>query len=161
MGALDEYVEMATGGGRPQSIHPDMDAILKDTNYCMIYQEQLLDIVKKFGGRTYGGADLFRKAIGKKIKELVQKESEILRNEIIANGYPKEIADKIANELSQKVGTFLTNRTAFHMRYYALRQLGLRHIIQLISLRHYSTRTRIRPVQSISIFLMLLIFMFL
>ena len=34
MGALDEYVEMASGGSRPQSIHPDMDEILKDTNYC-------------------------------------------------------------------------------------------------------------------------------
>lgn len=110
MGALDEYVEMATGGNRPPSIHPDMDEILKDTNYCMIYQEQLLDIVKKFGGRTYGGADLFRKAIGKKIVELVQKESEILRGEIVANGYSKEIADKIANELSQK-GGYLFNKS--------------------------------------------------
>lgn len=110
MGALDEYVEMATGGSRPSSIHPDMDEILKDTNYCMIYQEQLLDIVKKFGGRTYGGADLFRKAIGKKIVELVQKESEILRGEIVANGYSKEIADKIANELSQK-GGYLFNKS--------------------------------------------------
>lgn len=110
MGALDEYVEMATGGSRPPSIHPDMDEILKDTNYCMIYQEQLLDIVKKFGGRTYGGADLFRKAIGKKIVELVRKESEILRGEIIANGYSKEIADKIANELSQK-GGYLFNKS--------------------------------------------------
>ena len=110
MGALDEYVEMAAGGSRPPSIHPDMDEILKDTNYCMIYQEQLLDIVKKFGGRTYGGADLFRKAIGKKIVELVQKESEILRGEIVANGYSKEIADKIANELSQK-GGYLFNKS--------------------------------------------------
>ena len=110
MGALDEYVEMATGGSRPPSIHPDMDEILKDTNYCMIYQEQLLDIVKKFGGRTYGGADLFRKAIGKKIVELVQKESEILRGEIVANGYSKETADKIANELSQK-GGYLFNKS--------------------------------------------------
>ena len=110
MGALDEYVEMATGGSRPPSIHPDLDEILKDTNYCMIYQEQLLDIVKKFGGRTYGGADLFRKAIGKKIVELVQKESEILRGEIVANGYSKEIADKIANELSQK-GGYLFNKS--------------------------------------------------
>ena len=110
MGALDEYVEMATGGSRPPSIHPDMDEILKDTNYCMISQEQLLDIVKKFGGRTYGGADLFRKAIGKKIPELVQKESEILRGEIVANGYPKEIANKIADELSQK-GGYLFNKS--------------------------------------------------
>lgn len=110
MGALDEYVEMATGGSRPPSIHPDMDEILKDTNYCMIYQEQLLDIVKKFGGRTYGGADLFRKAIGKKIVESVQKESEILRGEIVANGYSKEIADKIADELASK-GGYLFNKS--------------------------------------------------
>lgn len=46
----------------------------------------------------------------KKIVELVQKESEILRGEIVANGYPKEIADKIANELSQK-GGYLFNKS--------------------------------------------------
>lgn len=110
MGALDEFVEMAVGGNRPPSIHPDMDEILKDTNYCMIYQEQLLDIVRKFGGRTYGKADLFRKAIGKKLPELVKKESEILRNEIMSNGYSKEIANKIADELSQK-GGYLFNKS--------------------------------------------------
>ena len=110
MGALDEYVEMATGGSRPPSIHPDMDEILKDTNYCMIYQEQLLDIVKKFGGRTYGQADLFRKAIGKKLPELVKAESEKLRGEISNNGYSKELADTIANELSSK-GGYLFNKS--------------------------------------------------
>ena len=110
MGALDEFVEMATGGNRPSSIHPDMDEILEDTNYCMIYQEQLLEIVRKFGGRTYGQADLFRKAIGKKVKELVQQQSEILRNEIVDNGYSHEIADQIANELSSK-GGYLFNKS--------------------------------------------------
>lgn len=110
MGALDEFVEMATGGNRPPSIHPDMDEILEDTNYCMIYQEQLLEIVRKFGGRTYGQADLFRKAIGKKVKELVQQQSEILRDEIVNNGYSKEIADQIANELSSK-GGYLFNKS--------------------------------------------------
>lgn len=104
MGALDEYVEMATGGSIPPSIHPDMDEILKDTNYCMIYQEQLLDIVKKFGGRTYGQADLFRKAIGKKLPELVKQESEKLRGEIMTNGYSKDIANTIADELASKGG---------------------------------------------------------
>lgn len=110
MGALDEYVEMATGGSRPPSIHPDMDEILKDTNYCMIYQEQLLDIVKKFGGRTYGQADLFRKAIGKKLPELVKQESEKLRGEIITNGYSKDIANTIADELASK-GGYLFNKS--------------------------------------------------
>ena len=110
MGALDDFIEMATGGNRPPSIHPDMDEILKDTNYCTIYQEQLLEIVRKFGGRTYGQADLFRKAIGKKVKELVQQQSEILRNEIVNNGYSHEIADQIANELSSK-GGYLFNKS--------------------------------------------------
>lgn len=104
MGALDEYVEMCNTGNRPKQIHKDMDEILRDTNYCMIYQEQLLEIVKKFGGRTYGQADLFRKAIGKKLPELVKQESEKLRNEIANNNYTKDIANKIADTLAEKGG---------------------------------------------------------
>ena len=53
---------------------------------------------------------MFRKAIGKKIVELVKKESEILRNEIVDNGYSKEIANKIADELSSK-GGYLFNKS--------------------------------------------------
>lgn len=64
MGALEEYIECSKHPKRVTYIHPDMEPILKETFGCMIYQEQLLDIVRKFGGRSYGGADLFRKAIG-------------------------------------------------------------------------------------------------
>lgn len=110
MVALDEYVEMCKTGNRPKQIHKDMDAILKDTNYCMIYQEQLLEIVKKFGGRTYGQADLFRKAIGKKIPELVKEEAEKLRGEIIANGYTKDISNQISDNLAEK-GGYLFNKS--------------------------------------------------
>lgn len=110
MDALDEYVEMCNTGKRPKQIHQDMDKILKDTNYCMIYQEQLLEIVKKFGGRTYGQADLFRKAIGKKIPELVKQEAEKLRSEIVNNGYTKDIGNKIADNLAEK-GGYLFNKS--------------------------------------------------
>lgn len=110
MGALDEYVEMAITGKRPPSVHPDMDEILKDTNFCMIYQEQLLQIVRKFGGRTYGGGEKFRKAIGKKIPEMVKEESEKLRGEIVDNGYSRELANKIADELSTK-GGYIFNKS--------------------------------------------------
>jgi DNA polymerase-3 subunit alpha len=65
MGALDEYIECKHGRQEVKYIHPDMKPILESTYGCMIYQEQLMDIVRKFGGRTYGGADKFRKAIGK------------------------------------------------------------------------------------------------
>ena len=110
MGALDEYVEMCNIGNRPKQIHKDMDIILKDTNYCMIYQEQLLEIVKKFGGRTYGQADLFRKAIGKKIPKLVKAEAEKLRGEIVANGYTKDISNQISDNLAEK-GGYLFNKS--------------------------------------------------
>lgn len=65
MGALDEYIECKHGRKEAEYIHPDMEPILESTYGCMIYQEEMMDIVRKFGGRTYGGADVFRKAVGK------------------------------------------------------------------------------------------------
>lgn len=65
MGALEEFIECKHNPSKVKYIHQDMKPILESTYGCMIYQEQLLDIVRTFGGRTYGGADLFRKAIGK------------------------------------------------------------------------------------------------
>lgn len=87
-----------------------MKPILKSTYGCMIYQEQLLDIVRKFGGRSYGGADLFRKAIGKKNAILVKEESAKLYKEIIDNGYDEELAKTISNEMSEK-GGYLFNKS--------------------------------------------------
>ncbi len=110
MGALEEYIDIAVSGKKPEYIHPDMEPILGNTNGCLLYQEQLLDIVKKFGGRSYGKADLFRKAIGKKLPELVKKESEKLRDEIVENGYPKKIADMIADDMSTK-GGYIFNKS--------------------------------------------------
>lgn len=110
MGALEEYIECSKHPEMVTYIHPDMEPILKETFGCMIYQEQLLDIVRKFGGRTYGGADLFRKAIGKKNIELVKQESAKLYQEIIDNGYSKELAQQISDDLSQK-GGYLFNKS--------------------------------------------------
>ena len=110
MGALEEFIECKHDNSKVHYIHPDMKPILESTYGCMIYQEQLLDIVRTFGGRTYGGADLFRKAIGKKNIELVKQESAKLYQEIIDNGYSKEIAETISHELSTK-GGYLFNKS--------------------------------------------------
>ena len=110
MGALNEYIECKHGRQEVKYIHPDMKPILESTYGCMIYQEQLMDIVRKFGGRTYGGADLFRKAIGKKDIELVKKESAKLYQEIIDNGYSEDIAKQISDNLSTK-GGYLFNKS--------------------------------------------------
>lgn len=110
MGALEEYIECSKHPEKVTYIHPDMEPILKETYGCMIYQEQLLDIVRKFGGRSYGGADLFRKAIGKKNIELVKQESAKLYQEIIDNGYSKSLAKQISDDLSTK-GGYLFNKS--------------------------------------------------
>lgn len=110
MGALEEFVKCKHDPSLVTYIHPDMKPILESTYGCMIYQEQLLDIVRTFGGRSYGGADLFRKAIGKKNIELVKQESEKLYQEIIDNGYSHEIAKTISEELKTK-GGYLFNKS--------------------------------------------------
>ena len=110
MGALEEYIECSKRPEKVTYIHPDMEPILRETFGCMIYQEQLLDIVRKFGGRSYGGADLFRKAIGKKNIELVKQESAKLYQEIINNGYSAELAKQISDDLSTK-GGYLFNKS--------------------------------------------------
>ena len=110
MGALEEYIECSKHPEKVTYIHPDMEPILKETYGCMIYQEQLLDIVRKFGGRSYGGADLFRKAIGKKNIELVKQESAKLYQEIINNGYSEELAKQISDDLATK-GGYLFNKS--------------------------------------------------
>lgn len=110
MGALEEYIECSKHPEKVTYIHPDMEPILKETYGCMIYQEQLLDIVRKFGGRSYGGADLFRKAIGKKNVELVKQESAKLYQEIIDNGYSAKLAKQISDDLSTK-GGYLFNKS--------------------------------------------------
>lgn len=110
MGALEEFIKCKHDPSLVTYIHPDMKPILESTYGCIIYQEQLLDIVRTFGGRSYGGADLFRKAIGKKNIELVKQESERLYQEIIDNGYSHEIAKTISEELKTK-GGYLFNKS--------------------------------------------------
>lgn len=110
MGALEDYIERKNGRQEITYIHEDMKPILESTYGCLIYQEQLLDIVRKFAGRSYGGADLFRKAIGKKDKELVIQESDKLYKEIVDNGYDEKIARQISDDMREK-GGYLFNKS--------------------------------------------------
>lgn len=131
MSALNDYIQCKCGEKQAEYIHEDMKPILESTYGCMIYQEQMLDIVRKFGGRSYGQADLFRKAVSKKNIELVKQESVKLYQEIIDNGYSEEIAKKISDDLSTKGGylfnkshsvsySMLTFKTAYLKAHYPL-----------------------------------------
>lgn len=97
--------------------HPDMIPLLEKTYGCIIYQEEIMDIVRVMGGRTYGGADKFRKGIGKKDKNLVKQEADKLYSEILKNGHNEELAKKIS-EYMATMGNYSFNKS--HSALYAV-----------------------------------------
>lgn len=104
MDVLEDYIAVKNGEKEATYIHDDMKDIFKDTYGQMAYQEQLMNVVRKFGGRTYGGSDKFRKGIGKKDIELVKKEADTLYYEIKNNGYSEDVARKISDNMASKGG---------------------------------------------------------
>ncbi len=68
------YCEVKNGLRALESIHPTIDHILAETQGIIVYQEQVMQIAQVMGGYSLGGADLLRRAMGKKIAEEMAKE---------------------------------------------------------------------------------------
>jgi DNA polymerase-3 subunit alpha len=71
---IPTYCEVKNGLREIESIHPTIDHILSETQGIIVYQEQVMEIAKVMAGYSLGGADLLRRAMGKKIKEEMDKE---------------------------------------------------------------------------------------
>lgn len=113
MKLLNQYILNKYNVQNITYIHNDMKPILENTYGCMIYQEELMEIVKQFGGRTMGGADKFRKGIGKKDKKLVQQEADKLYGEIKNNNYSEELAKTISDDMAEKGGYMFNKSHSF------------------------------------------------
>ncbi|HIP28866.1 MAG TPA: DNA polymerase III subunit alpha, partial [Sulfurovum sp.] len=72
-GMLDDFVERKHGRQEITYAFPELEVILKPTYGVIVYQEQVMQIVQTIGGFSLGGADLVRRAMGKKIKEEMDK----------------------------------------------------------------------------------------
>jgi DNA polymerase-3 subunit alpha len=75
--------------------HPALESILKETYGVIVYQEQVLFIVREFAGYTLGQADIFRKAMGKKIAETMRKEKRNFINGAKKLNYSPEVAEQV------------------------------------------------------------------
>jgi len=75
--------------------HPDVKKILEETYGVIVYQDQVLHIVQALAGYSLGQADIFRKAMGKKISEVMKKERQNFINGTKKNGVSAEIAAEI------------------------------------------------------------------
>jgi len=70
-GVIQKYLDFKNEGIMPDLVHKKLEEILKDNNYCIIYQEQVMEICQKMAGFTLSEADIMRKAMGKKNLELM------------------------------------------------------------------------------------------
>jgi DNA polymerase-3 subunit alpha len=82
--------------------HPALENILKETYGVIVYQEQVLFIVQTLAGYSLGQADVFRKAMGKKIPEVMKKE----RRSFMAGARKKEFSAEVAAEVFDLIEPF-------------------------------------------------------
>jgi len=75
--------------------HPALSSILEETYGVIVYQDQVLFIVQTFAGYSLGQADIFRKAMGKKIPEVMKKERRSFITGAKKNGFSAEVAGEV------------------------------------------------------------------
>ena len=92
---IPDYIERKHGQQKIEYLHPKLEPILKDTQGICIYQEQLMKIAQEICGFTLGEADVLRKAVGKKIKVLLDAQETKFINGAIENGASKKVAKEL------------------------------------------------------------------
>ena len=109
-GPMDFIPQYIKGKNHPETITydcPQLEPILAPTYGCIVYQEQVMQIVRDLGGFTLGRSDLLRRAMGKKKLDVMEKERQsfVYGNEAegvpgcIKNGISEQIANKIYDEM--------------------------------------------------------------
>ena len=97
--AHNDYADRKNKRKKIEPIHPELSEplseILKDTYGLIVYQEQVMAIAQKVAGFSLARADILRKAMGKKIKEILDKEYVPFEAGMKANGYSKGAIDEL------------------------------------------------------------------
>jgi len=92
---IPDFIAGKHGQKKVSYLHPKLEPILKNTYGIAIYQEQIMRIARDLAGFSYGQADVLRKAVGKKIKKLLDEQEEKLVSGMVKNGIDKKTANKI------------------------------------------------------------------
>ncbi len=114
---IPTYCAVKNGEQPRQSIHPLIDPILDETMGIIIYQEQVMQIAQKMAGYSLGGADLLRRAMGKKIPEEMARERPKFITGAVANGVDEKKAGEVF-DLLEKFANYGFNKS--HAAAYAL-----------------------------------------
>jgi DNA polymerase III subunit alpha len=117
MELIPSYINRKNGREKITYLHSKLEPILKNTYGIGVYQEQMMQIARSLAGFTLPEADTLRKAIGKKIKSLLDQQQERLVNGMLRNGIDKATANEIW-ELFPPFARYGFNRS--HAACYAL-----------------------------------------
>lgn len=101
MDSIPSYIARKKGLEKPDYMHPMLENILKETYGIMIYQEQVMQISQVMAGYTLGGADLLRRAMGKKIKSEMDKQRSVFVEGAIKNNVSRDIAEQVFDKMAK------------------------------------------------------------
>ena len=101
MDSIPSYIARKKGTEEPDYLHPMLEGILKETYGIMIYQEQVMQISQVMAGYTLGGADLLRRAMGKKIKEEMVRQRGIFIEGATAKGVDQKVAENVFDKMAK------------------------------------------------------------
>ncbi len=101
---IPKYVACKHGKESPDYLHPMLEEILKETFGVIIYQEQVMQIARTMSGYSLGEADLLRRAMGKKIKEEMDKQRDRFVTGALKNNVSKEQAVYIFDLVAKFAG---------------------------------------------------------
>ncbi len=92
---IPEFIARKHGLKEVKYLHPKLKPILENTYGVMVYQEQLMRIARDLAGFSLSEADVLRKAVGKKIKKLLDEQKEKMIEGMINNEIDSQIAKRI------------------------------------------------------------------
>jgi DNA polymerase-3 subunit alpha len=96
---IPEYVERMHGRKQVSYHHPDLEPILQDTYGILVYQEQIIRIAAEFAGYAPGEADMIRKAVAKKKRDLMDKHQDQFTAGAMSRGYSEEACQAIWGDI--------------------------------------------------------------
>jgi DNA polymerase-3 subunit alpha len=94
-GMLDEFVSRKHARSKVRFDHPSLEPLLADTYGIIVYQEQVMQIAQVLAGYSPGQADVLRKAMGKKIPEILQQQKETFMKGCAEKKVDRKVAEKV------------------------------------------------------------------
>ncbi|MGR3486054.1 MAG: DNA polymerase III subunit alpha [Paracoccaceae bacterium] len=98
---IPQFCDVKNGRAQRQRLHPSIDHILDDTQGIIVYQEQVMQIAREMAGYSLGGADLLRRAMGKKIQAEMDAQRPVFLEGAAANGVDDAKATEVWNLLDK------------------------------------------------------------